>query len=30
VSEKKMFDGLAFLTSGNMTIGVHGDDLMPE
>jgi hypothetical protein len=30
VSEKKMFGGLAFLTSGNMTIGIHGDDLMPE
>jgi hypothetical protein len=26
VSEKKMFGGLAFLTSGNMTVGVHGDD----
>lgn len=28
VSEKKMFGGLAFLTSGNMTVGVHGDDLI--
>jgi hypothetical protein len=26
VSEKKIFGGLAFLTSGNMTVGVHGDD----
>jgi len=28
VSEKKMFGGLAFLTSGNMTVGVYGDSLM--
>jgi TfoX/Sxy family transcriptional regulator of competence genes len=28
VSEKKMFGGLAFLTDGNMTVGVHGDDLI--
>jgi TfoX/Sxy family transcriptional regulator of competence genes len=28
VSEKKMFGGLAFLTSGNMTVGVQGDDLI--
>jgi TfoX/Sxy family transcriptional regulator of competence genes len=28
VSEKKMFGGLAFLTFGNMTVGVHGDDLI--
>jgi AraC family transcriptional regulator, L-rhamnose operon transcriptional activator RhaR len=28
VSEKKMFGGLAFLTSGNMTIGVYGDGLI--
>jgi TfoX/Sxy family transcriptional regulator of competence genes len=28
VSEKKMFGGLAFLTSGNMTVGVHGNDLI--
>jgi TfoX/Sxy family transcriptional regulator of competence genes len=27
-SEKKMFGGLAFLTHGNMTVGVHGDDLI--
>jgi TfoX/Sxy family transcriptional regulator of competence genes len=28
VHEKKMFGGLAFLTEGNMTVGVHGDDLI--
>jgi TfoX/Sxy family transcriptional regulator of competence genes len=28
VAEKKMFGGLAFLTQGNMTVGVHGDDLI--
>jgi hypothetical protein len=28
VVEKKMFGGLAFLTYGNMTVGVHGDDLI--
>jgi TfoX/Sxy family transcriptional regulator of competence genes len=28
VAEKKMFGGLAFLTYGNMTVGVHGDDLI--
>jgi hypothetical protein len=28
VSEKKMFGGLTFLTFGNMTVGVHGDDLI--
>jgi hypothetical protein len=28
VSEKTMFGGLAFLTAGNMTVGVHGDDLI--
>jgi TfoX/Sxy family transcriptional regulator of competence genes len=28
VGEKKMFGGLAFLTAGNMTVGVHGDDLI--
>ena len=27
-TEKKMFGGLAFLTHGNMTVGVHGDDLI--
>ncbi len=28
LSEKKMFGGLAFLTAGNMTVGVHGNDLI--
>jgi len=28
VSAKKMFGGLAFLTAGNMTVGVHGDELI--
>ena len=28
VHEKKTFGGLAFLTDGNMTVGVHGDDLI--
>ncbi|GII25809.1 TfoX/Sxy family protein [Planosporangium mesophilum] len=28
VSEKRMFGGLVFLTYGNMTVGVLGDDLM--
>jgi TfoX/Sxy family transcriptional regulator of competence genes len=28
VTEKKMFGGLAFLTHGNMTVGVNGDDLI--
>jgi TfoX/Sxy family transcriptional regulator of competence genes len=28
ISEKKMFGGLAFLTHGNMTVGVSGDDLL--
>ncbi|MDT4988361.1 MAG: hypothetical protein QOI74_2455 [Micromonosporaceae bacterium] len=28
VDEKKMFGGLAFLTGGNMTVGVYGDDLI--
>jgi TfoX N-terminal domain len=28
VHEKKMFGGLAFLIDGNMTVGVHGDDLI--
>jgi TfoX/Sxy family transcriptional regulator of competence genes len=28
VVEKKMFGGLAFLTHGNMTVGVTGDDLI--
>ena len=28
VSEKTMFGGLAFLTAGNMTVGVHGAELI--
>jgi TfoX/Sxy family transcriptional regulator of competence genes len=28
VTEKKMFGGLAFLTHGNMTVGVRGDELI--
>jgi TfoX-like protein len=28
VSEKKMFGGIAFLTYGNMTVGVYGDGLI--
>jgi TfoX/Sxy family transcriptional regulator of competence genes len=28
LTEKKMFGGLAFLTHGNMTVGVRGDDLI--
>jgi TfoX/Sxy family transcriptional regulator of competence genes len=28
VTEKKMFGGLVFLTHGNMTVGVYGDDLL--
>src|SRR5690242_17833089 len=28
VSEKKMFGGLAFLTYGNMTVGVMGEDMV--
>ena len=28
VAEKKMFGGIGFLTYGNMTVGVHGDDLV--
>jgi TfoX/Sxy family transcriptional regulator of competence genes len=26
--EKKMFGGLAFLINGNMSVGIHGDDLI--
>lgn len=26
--EKKMFGGLSFLIGGNMSVGVHGDELM--
>ena len=28
ITEKKMFGGLAFMTNGNMTVGVSGDDLI--
>jgi TfoX/Sxy family transcriptional regulator of competence genes len=28
VTDKRMFGGIAFLTNGNMTVGVTGDDLM--
>jgi hypothetical protein len=28
VAEKKMFGGLAFLINGNMSVGVHGDELI--
>ena len=28
VTDKRMFGGVAFLTDGNMTVGVTGDDLM--
>ena len=28
VTARKMFGGLAFLTNGNMTVGVHGDELI--
>jgi TfoX/Sxy family transcriptional regulator of competence genes len=28
VTAKRMFGGLAFLTHGNLTVGVHGDDLL--
>ena len=28
VTAKKMFGGLAFLTHGNMTVGVHADELI--
>ncbi len=28
VTQKRMFGGLAFLTWGNMTVGVFGDDLI--
>lgn len=28
VRAKKMFGGLAFLTNGNMTVGVHSDELI--
>ena len=28
VTDKRMFGGIAFMTDGNMTVGVTGDDLM--
>ncbi len=28
VADKRMFGGLAFLTEGNLTVGVLGDDLL--
>jgi hypothetical protein len=28
VVEKRMFGGVAFLLNGNMSVGVHGDDLI--
>ena len=28
VTDKRMFGGLAFLTEGNLTVGVTGDDLL--
>ena len=28
VSERKMFGGLAFLIHGNMSVGIHGDELI--
>src|SRR5438093_7634198 len=28
LSEKKMFGGMAFLINGNMSVGVHGDELI--
>jgi TfoX/Sxy family transcriptional regulator of competence genes len=28
ITEKRMFGGLAFLTHGNMAVGVNGDDLI--
>ena len=28
VTDKRMFGGIAFLTDGNMTVGVTGDDLL--
>jgi TfoX/Sxy family transcriptional regulator of competence genes len=28
VVEKKMFGGVAFLLNGNMSVGVHGDELI--
>jgi TfoX/Sxy family transcriptional regulator of competence genes len=28
ITEKRMFGGLVFLTNGNITVGVYGDDLL--
>jgi TfoX/Sxy family transcriptional regulator of competence genes len=28
LSEKKMFGGLAFLINGNMSVGIHGEELI--
>ena len=28
IAEKKMFGGLAFLLNGNMSVGIHGRDLI--
>jgi TfoX/Sxy family transcriptional regulator of competence genes len=28
ITEKKMFGGLAFLLNGNMSVGIHGDELI--
>jgi len=28
LTEKKMFGGLAFLVNGNMSVGIHGDELI--
>ena len=28
ISEKKMFGGLAFLVNGNMSVGIHGNELI--
>lgn len=28
VTEKKMFGGLAFLVQGNMSVGIHGSELI--
>src|SRR5215813_1847079 len=28
LAEKRMFGGLAFLVNGNMSVGIHGDELI--
>ncbi len=28
ITEKQLFGGIAFLLSGNMCVGIHGDDLI--